>query len=184
MNEQMENAKALYKPASDATAKRLNDTAERDRRWVIMVALWERMGQFFGARWEREFGTVNDQTIHAWRGALNRFSEQEIASAVKACADWESPHPPNFPEFKALCMAARSKAAPTWTDDRLEAERDRARGGNPIAGALEKLGKRGLSDVAKAEIEKMRQIVTGEIDVPKAESWRHLGLDRIRGPLA
>lgn len=122
-----------------------------------MVALWERMGQWFGGLWEASYGTVNDQTIYAWTGALNQFSEQEIAGAMKQMEAWEEKYPPTFPQFRALCMAARSKARPSWTEERIATERR----GNPIAGVLEHLSKRGLSETAKRELAKMRELVNG-----------------------
>ena len=124
-----------------------------------MVAMWERMAQWFGNRWEREYGTVQDQTISAWTGALNRYAVEDVIGAMQAMAEWDSPHPPTFPEFRGLVLAAKAKRQPSWTEDRIEAERDRAKGGNPIAGALEKLGKRGLSPIAKAELAKMREML-------------------------
>jgi len=123
-----------------------------------MVAMWERMAQWFGARWEREYGTVTDQTIHSWLGALQRYEVDDIIGAMQQMADWDSPHPPTFPEFRGLVLAARAKRKPSWTDDRIEAEATRGKG---VAGVLEELGKGRLTETAKAELEKMREMLRG-----------------------
>jgi hypothetical protein len=145
-----------------------------------MVAMWHRMGAFFGAAWESQYGGVEDQTISAWAGALGAFTVGELAGAIKAMEGWEEKFPPTFPEFRAVLMAQRGQSRPNWTDERIEAEQTRGRG---VAGVLEDLAKGPLTETAKAELAKMAQIAADEIDVPKAESWRHLSLDRIRGPL-
>lgn len=174
MKDEMDKAKALYKPASDATAPQ----PDSDRRWRIMVAMWERMAQWFGNRWEREYGTIENQTIHAWMGALNRYDEQDIVAAMHDMTQWDSPHPPSFPEFRGMVAAHQARRQPNWTEDKDEAEQTRGKG---VGGVLENLKKGATTEAAKAEIEKMLQIWRGELDIPKAESIRHLNLHRTRG---
>ena len=166
-----ELAKRLYRRESGETVKQsppLNDP----RRRKIMIALWERMGQWFGPRWENTFGTIDEQTIWSWHGALNRFSEDEIAGAMRQMEDWESPHPPNFPEFKALCMAARSKARKNFTDKRMEVEQD---AGIDVP-MIEHLARHANSEVAQRELDRMRRIIAGEEVETKEESMRKLEL--------
>lgn len=124
-----------------------------------MVAMWERMAQWFGGRWEREYGNVQDQTIHAWTGALQRYDVEDIIGAMQAMAEWDSPHPPTFPEFRGLVLASKAKRKPSWTEDRLEAERTRGKG---VAGVLADLGKGRLTETGKAELAKIRAIVEGK----------------------
>jgi len=139
-----------------------------------MVAMWERMGQWFGNLWESTYGSVNDQTIHAWTGALNRFTEQELAGAIRSCEDWDGKFPPTFPEFKALCMAARSAAKPNITERRLQRE---TRTGKPDS-MIEHLSRHASSHVARTELKKMKQIEAGEQVETKEESMTKLGLHR------
>jgi hypothetical protein len=140
-----------------------------------MIAMWERMGQWFGNLWESTYGTAEDQTIHAWTGALNRFSEQELAGAIRSCEDWDGKFPPTFPEFKALCMAARSAAKPNFTEQRIANEEKMKKG---LPGAIEHLAKHGISETAKRELDRMRRIVAGEEIETFEESMTNLGLHR------
>ena len=170
-----QHAKQLYKPENDETVKLSQQQAAR--RQVIMVAMWERMGQWFGNLWESTYGTVDDQTIQAWTSSLNRFSEMELAGAIRSCEDWDGRFPPTFPEFKALCMAARSAAKPNLTEQRIAKEKEP----DNIIGHL---AKHALSDVAKRELDKMRRIMAGEEVETLEQSYDNLGLARRWGPLA
>lgn len=140
-----------------------------------MVAMWERMGQYFGDKWERQFGDVDGQTIHAWHGALNQFTEDEIAGAMKSMPEWESPFPPTFPEFKALCMSARNAEKKNFTERRIEKEIDK-----PM---LQHLAAHADSEVARTELIKMAAIQRGEEIETKYSSWHKLGLHSIYGSL-
>jgi len=173
---ELENQKQLYKPATDATGKPLNE-----RRRTIMVAMWQRMSDYFGPLWESAYGGVDDQAIYAWTGALAHYSESEIGGAVKACENWDGKFQPTFPEFKSMVMAARSAQAakPPANPE-------------PVA-SLEYFTKerRTDSEIAKREKKRMRAIPgspksrdPSDADVESFKtSFNNLHLARRMGPL-
>jgi hypothetical protein len=126
-----------------------------------MVAMWQRMNQWFGGLWESAYGSVDDQTISAWTGALERFSEPDLAGAIRSCEDWKGKYPPTFPEFKALVLAARSTADVNFTDKRLAQEKA---AGKPQS-MIEHLSRVATSPIAKRELAKMKRIMNGELNV-------------------
>jgi len=181
VTDQIEMAKALYaKPQpSDETAKpemhsKLRDIPDQRRR-QLMVAMWHRMGAFFGSTWESQYGGVNEQTIGAWSGALSDFTVGELAGAIKACEQWESKFPPTWPEFRALLLSVRNASRPNVTQQRIEREAN-----TPL---IEHLKRHALTPIAKREIERMERILAGEDVETKRESWNKLGLSRTHGPL-
>ena len=165
---ELENQKRLYKPEPAATAK-----PSSERRRAIMVAMWQRMTDYFGPLWESQYGTVDDPAIYSWQGALAQYSEADLAGAIKSCQDWDGKYPPSFPEFKSLVMAARSAQAGQEATERATIP------------SLEHLTKvrRGDSEIAKREKKRMAAIARGEDVETKAESYRKLGLARRWGPL-
>jgi len=181
VTDQIEMAKALYaKPQpSDETAKpemhsKLRDIPDQRRR-QLMVAMWHRMGAFFGSAWESQYGGVNDQTIGAWTGALYDFTVGELAGAIKACERWESKFPPTFPEFRALLLSVRNASRPNVTDQRIERETN-----TPL---LEKLRQHASTPIALRELARIERILAGEEVETVPESYDRLGLARRWGPL-
>ena len=134
-----------------------------------MVAMWQRMSDYFGPLWESAYGGVDDQAIHAWHGALERYDEKDLGGAIRACENWDGKFPPTFPEFKSLVMAARSAQAGKQATERVSAE--------PVA-SLEHFTKvrRGDTVIAKREKARMAAILRGEDIESKEESMRILGL--------
>jgi len=132
-----------------------------------MVAMWHRLGDYFGPQWEASYGGVDDGTIYAWTAALNRYSEIDLAGAIKSCQSWDGKFPPTFPQFRALVMAARSK--PNATEARIALEK---REGKPVA-MIEHLSRIATSDIAKRELDRMKQIMAGE-DVEEFSTSYHL----------
>lgn len=137
-----------------------------------MVAMWKRMGEYFGQSWVREYGESNGEPIKAWTEALNGFSEAQIARGVKWCQTWTQPFPPNLGQFKNLCLTMRQEELPNATEERIAMEKA---AGKPIA-MIEHLARVATSDIAKREIERMKQIYAGKEVETKAESWAKLGL--------
>jgi len=137
-----------------------------------MIRLWHRMAEFFGPQWEASYGAVDGGAIYSWQGALNRYSEAELAGAVKSCENWDGKFPPTFPEFKALVMAARSAQKPTVTDNRLALEKA---GEVPL---IEHLAQYAHSEVAKRELERMYRILAGEEVETFDQSYHNLSLGR------
>lgn len=156
---------------------KLRDMSSDDQR-AVMVAMWHRLGALFGSAWESQYGTVQNQTIHAWAGALAEFGAAEIREAVRLCESWEDKFPPTFPQFKALCLSARNRGR-NFTERRMELEK---RHGKP-AGLIEHLQRVATSDVAKREIERMKRIVAGEEVETREESYTNLGLPKRWGHL-
>ena len=138
-----------------------------------MVAMWQRMTDYFGPLWEAQYGTVEDPAIYSWQGALERYSEDDLAGAIKSCQNWDGQYPPTFPEFKSLVMAARSTQAGQAATERATVT------------SLEHFTKvrRGDSEIAKREKKRMAAIERGEDVETKAESYQHLKLARRWGPL-
>jgi hypothetical protein len=141
-----------------------------------MVALWDRMSKLYRT-WERDWGDVNGDTIYAWTRLLSKFSEVDIGGAIEACADRDSKFPLDFPEFKSLCVAARSAAKPNVTDQRIAAEKD-----TKSLGDFTK-PKRGDGPVAKEQKARMARIHAGEDLETVEESYKNLELARRWGPL-
>ena len=167
---ELDNAKRLYKPEPEETV-----TPSDERRRTIMVAMWQRMADYFGPMWESAYGTVEDPAIYSWQGALDRYSETDLAGAIKSCQDWDGRFPPTFPEFKSLVMAARSAQAGNEATERVKTE----------VKNLEHFTKsqRGDSEIAKREKARMRAILRGEEVETKEESYQKLHLARRWGPL-
>jgi len=170
------NAKTLYGTGSKETGQSLSDSAslqtpEAVRRKQIMIAIWERMGQWFGPLWEQGFGTIHEKTINAWMDAMGEFGEDDIARAMHALAKWESKYPPTFPEFRALIMAHRPKE--NFTDRRIESEKGEIKSLADFAKPRREDG-----PIAKREKERMRRILAGEDVESKEESMTKLGLHR------
>ena len=137
-----------------------------------MVAMWQRMTDFFGPQWEASFGNVDGSTIYAWTGALNRYSEMELAGAIKSCENWDGKFPPTFPEFKALVMAARSAANPNYTEKRIAVEKQT---GQSVT-MIEHLSRVANSPIAKQELDRMNRILAGEDVESRETSYHNLGL--------
>jgi hypothetical protein len=139
------------------------------------------MADFFGPLWESSYGTVDDQAIYAWTGALNRYSEQELAGAINACQDWDGKFPPTFPEFKSMVMAARSAQAADQATP------------SPEVKNLEHFTKvrRGDSEIAKREKKRMAAIPFSPESLEPSdddvetfeESYKNLKLQTRYGPL-
>lgn len=174
-----ELAQTLCASARSATEEPYSD--QEARRWRIIVSLWERMGQFFGQQWEKSYGTVDDQTIHAWKGALSRFTEEEIAYAVKAIGrefakgdPKGAKFPPTFPEFRELCQAARQYAKTRKVHAEAETK----------AVPLADLSRTHKGDSEAAKAEKGRQVNIGKADIGETfeESYHRCGLADRWGP--
>ena len=144
----MDNQKQLY---SGTSAEKEKPSMQPERRRKVMIALWAKMRQFFGNAWVSTYGTIDDQTIYGWTGALNQFTEAELAGAIKACEDWPGKFAPNFPEFKTMCMAARANLKSVEISHRVMNETK----------SLEDLTghKRGETEIARREKEKQRKIL-------------------------
>ena len=143
-------------------------SAEELRRRKIMCAMWVRLTQWF-PNWQTQYGGIDDPTIYAWTGALNRYSEAELAGAIRACENWDEKFLPTFPEFKALVMAARSK--PNVTEARIALEK---REGKPVA-MIEHLARSATSEIATRELERMRRIQADEDVEPFEVSYHNCG---------
>jgi hypothetical protein len=171
--EETENAKQLYKPANAETG---TQSPAQKRRRIIMVALWDRMSKLYRT-WERDWGDVNGDTIYAWTRLLSKFDELDIGGAIAACENRTDKFPLEFPEFKSLCVAARSAAKPNVTDQRIAEEKN--------VKSLEDFTrpKRGDGPVAKAQKERMARIHAGEDLETLEESYKNLELARRWGPL-
>ena len=137
-----------------------------------MVALWQRMTDYFGPQWQASYGTIDEGTIYSWTGALMCYTENEIAGAVKACQSWDGSFPPNFGQFKALVMAARSAANPNYTEKRIAVEKQT---GQSVT-MIEHLSRSATSDVAKKELDRMKRILAGEDVESRETSYHNLGL--------
>lgn len=178
-----ELAKRLYSDQSDSAAKNSSalslaseplDCCPDGYGQAVTVKLWDKMRARFGQRWSRDYGEASDPIRAEWQGNLGLFTAQEVAGAISLMDGWESPHPPTYPEFRALCLSARAKLRPNWTQERVAREVPLAQLTAP---------KRGDSEVARQEKDRIRRISSGEDVETKAESWRKLHLDRLRGPL-
>jgi len=145
------------------------------QRLAIMTRLWQRMRELLGQSWVRAYGEADGQTPYAWSGALADFTPTEIGGAIQAVQDWDSPFPPTFPEFKALCLSARAKHRPNWTQQRI------ARDDVP----LEQLTapSDNDSDIARTAKAEIRRILAGEDIESRRESYDRLHLARRWGPL-
>jgi len=139
-----------------------------------MVAMWQRMSDYFGPLWESAYGGVDDQAIHAWHGALERYDEKDLGGAIRACENWDGKFPPTFPEFKSLVMAARSAQAGQVATERAKTTPSMEHFTTP---------KRGDSEIARREKKRMAAIGRGEEVETKAESYRNLDLTKLWGPL-
>lgn len=138
-----------------------------------MVAMWHRMGAFFGSAWESQYGTTENQTIHAWQGALASLTVGELAHGIRRCEKWDGKFPPTFPEFRALCVSERNRQR-NLTEERIERERRTGQSDT----ALEHLARSATSEVAKRELDRMKRLHAGE-HVESIEKSRHnLGLHR------
>ena len=162
-------AKQLYKPETAETAKPSSEQIEVRRR-KIMVAMWQRMADYFGPLWESSYGTVDGTTIYAWQGAMDQFTEADLAGGIKACENWTEKFPPTFGQFRSLIMAGRHK--PNFTEKR-EAEEKIT--GKP-ASMIEHLSRFASSPAAQRELARMRGIMAGAEAETKDESMRLLGL--------
>ena len=84
---------------------------------AVITRFWARMGELYGNRWQETYGVTPTQ---AWRELVDRFSPNEIATAL---SDLQSlphlrQHPPTLPQLEALLIAAqrRGKAEMTGAD--------------------------------------------------------------------
>jgi len=174
--EQTELAKMLYSPSTRnenaETAKPSNapTEAKESRRRTIMVAMWQRMTDYFGPQWEASYGNVDSGTIYAWTGSLNRYSEAELAGAIRACEEWDGSFPPTFGQFKALVMAARSK--PNATEQRMALEKS---AGKPVA-MIEHLARSAVSEISQRELARMYDLLAGKEIEENQTSYHNCGL--------
>jgi hypothetical protein len=132
-----------------------------------MIALWQRLTDYW-PQWESLYGTVDDSTIYGWTGALNRFTEAELAGAIRSCEDWTGRYPPTFPEFKSLCVAAKA-----------DLESIAHQPGDPEVKSLEHLAKVKREDtpVIVAEKKRLQKLLKGQSVESKEESIKRLGLE-------
>ena len=158
----------LYSAGTGKPEKQSN--APDARRRAIMVAMWQRMSDYFGGSWQGAYGGVNDPAIYAWTGSLNRYSEAELAGAIRACEDWDGSFPPTFGQFKALVMAARSK--PNATEQRMALEKS---AGKPVA-LLEHLARSAVSEIAQRELARMHDLLAGKEIEEFQTSYHNCGL--------
>ena len=169
-------AKPQSSDPSDWSGKPSESDAMKRRR-MVMAALWKRMREYFGQSWVREYGEVTGEAISTWMDALGIFTEEQIASGVKACQNWTNDFPPTLAQFKQLCLTEINK--PNYTERRIEQEKT---AGKSIT-MLEHLARHAVSPVATAEIEKMIRISKGEEVETKEASYENLGLIRRWGGL-
>ena len=144
----------LYSAGTGKPEKQSN--APDARRRAIMVAMWQRMSDYFGGSWQGAYGGVNDPAIYAWTGSLNRYSEADLAGAIRSCENWDGKFPPTFPEFKGLVLASRARQ--NFTDKRMALEKST---GKPVA-LMEHLARSATSDVANRELARMHDLLAGK----------------------
>ena len=157
------NAKTLYSAATENTTK---PASESSRRKLVMTTLWQRMAEIFGNQWELNYGGPDGGSIATWTNGLADYSEDQIRHGVQQCLKWESGFIPNLGQFARMCL---TKPKQNFTDERIAREVTTAQLVKP---------KRGDSEVAKREKERMRRIMAGEDIESKEESIRKLGLNR------
>jgi len=174
--EQTELAKMLYSPSTrnenGETVKPSNapTEAKESRRRTIMVAMWQRMTDYFGPQWEASYGNVDSGTIYAWTGALNQYSETNLAGAIRSCENWDGKFPPTFPEFKGLVLASRARQ--NFTDKRMALEKS---AGKPVA-LLEHLARSAVSEIAQRELARMHDLLAGKEIEEFQTSYHNCGL--------
>jgi len=147
-----------------------------DRRRTIMLAMWQRMSDYLGPKWERAYKGAEGSAFAAWSRALEHHDEDDIASAIISMQAWEAFDPPTLPQFLAMVVAMERNRKPNVTSERLAHERE-VEAGNII----EHLEPYALSPVAKRELDRMRRILAGEEIETKEQSMRNLEM-RVRWP--
>jgi len=152
----------------------LRDVPE-DYQDAVGVRVWNRMRQLFGQHWTRDYGDAAEQTRHAWQGALGQFTTDEIGLALQNCQEWTAKFPPTFPEFRALCLSARHKLRPNWTEQRIAREKDTGQG---VSGLIQHFAKGAKSEAAEAGLVEIGRILVDEEVQTRDESMRRLGLHR------
>ena len=147
-----------------------------DRRRTIMLAMWQRMSDYLGPKWERAYKGAEGSAFAAWSRALEHHDEDDIASAIISMQAWEAFDPPTLPQFLAMVVAMERNRKPNVTSERLAHERE-VEAGNII----EHLQAHALSPVAVRELDRMKRILAGEEIETKEQSMHKLGM-RARWP--
>jgi hypothetical protein len=157
-----------------AAAKLAN--LKKDRRAAIMLAMWQRMADYLGPKWERAYGSARREdgsegsAFHAWSRTLEGYEESDIGAAITACQRWADFDPPTIADFLSMVGKARQDRAlvAPVADLRIAHK--------PDATVIEHLAQFGVTPVALAELDRMRRSAAGDEVETKAESMRILKL--------
>jgi len=71
-----------------------------------MVTLWEKMGQLFGAKWLRQYGTTDDSAFDTWCQFLADLSPEQIRQGFVNMMRDKPKYLPDAVQFRDYCMAA------------------------------------------------------------------------------